>query len=317
MSEPKPLHAPTETERTDHHQIGVSDYLRTAVWDGATKVSFVPGESRSISIGTGQSGLSRSISHGAELRIVANYRRTSQLCQAIQTLWVKHSNKETCDEQYSATVDGLMGIGPKDELEGMIAAQLLAAHNAAMECYRRALLAEQSFEGRRENLSQANRLSRTYALLPCSAAGSPHQALTFAGCRGTGSSVTPRWRESRFELPVPRNMAASSPVSVIFASEFSPREIRLLESMMSCGTGGSNPASLQRRVGIGHTSRCGTRTVRLTLTWVAGLKASRAQFFSAESGTASAAAWKPIFVWVPSQNGFFVDAPQRQSTVLS
>jgi hypothetical protein len=58
-----------------------------------------------------------------------------------------------------------MGIGPRDELEGMVAAQLLAAHNAAMECYRRAMIGEQTFEGRRENLSQANKLSRTYALL--------------------------------------------------------------------------------------------------------------------------------------------------------
>ena len=47
----------------------------------------------------------------------------------------------------------------------MIAAQLLAAHNAAMECYRRAMIQEQSFEGRRENLNQANKLSRTYATL--------------------------------------------------------------------------------------------------------------------------------------------------------
>jgi hypothetical protein len=47
----------------------------------------------------------------------------------------------------------------------MLAAQLLAAHNAAMECYRRAMLGEQTFEGRRENLSQANKLSRTYAVL--------------------------------------------------------------------------------------------------------------------------------------------------------
>src|SRR6266404_2215095 len=39
----------------------------------------------------------------------------------------------------------------------MIAAQLLAAHNAAIE--------EQTFEGRRENLNQANKLSRTYAVL--------------------------------------------------------------------------------------------------------------------------------------------------------
>jgi hypothetical protein len=85
--------------------------------------------------------------------------------QAMRTLWVKHSNKEGCEELYNATVAGLIGIGPRDELEGMIAAQLLAAHNAAMECYRRAMLAEQTFEARRENLSQANKLSRTYAAL--------------------------------------------------------------------------------------------------------------------------------------------------------
>ena len=34
-----------------------------------------------------------------------------------------------------------------------------------MECYRRAMLREQTFEGRRENLNQANKLSRTYAAL--------------------------------------------------------------------------------------------------------------------------------------------------------
>ena len=37
-----------------------------------------------------------------------------------------------------ATGAALAGVGPKDELEGMMAAQLIAAHNAAMECYRRA-----------------------------------------------------------------------------------------------------------------------------------------------------------------------------------
>jgi hypothetical protein len=34
-----------------------------------------------------------------------------------------------------------------------------------MECYRRAMIGEQTFEGRRENLAQANKLSRTYATL--------------------------------------------------------------------------------------------------------------------------------------------------------
>ena len=85
--------------------------------------------------------------------------------QAVQTLWPKHSDFEECDRQLAATVAALIGIAPKDELEGMMAAQLIAAHNAAMECYRRAMLAEQTFEGRRENLNQANKLSRTWAAL--------------------------------------------------------------------------------------------------------------------------------------------------------
>lgn len=51
-----------------------------------------------------------------------------------------------------------------DELD-CIMAQLIPAHNSAIQCYRRAMLGEQSFEGRRENLSQANKLSRTYAVL--------------------------------------------------------------------------------------------------------------------------------------------------------
>jgi hypothetical protein len=59
----------------------------------------------------------------------------------------------------------MIGIAPRDEREGMIAAQLLACLNASMECYRRAMLSEQTFEGRRENLNQANKLSRTYVTL--------------------------------------------------------------------------------------------------------------------------------------------------------
>jgi hypothetical protein len=85
--------------------------------------------------------------------------------QAVKALWVTNSSPEERDKQLSATVAALVGIAPKDELEGMIAAQVIAAHNAAMECYRRAMIGEQTFEGRRENLSQANKLSRTYATL--------------------------------------------------------------------------------------------------------------------------------------------------------
>jgi len=85
--------------------------------------------------------------------------------QTIRTLWLKYSDADEVGTQRHAAIDALIGIAPKDELEGMVAAQLIACHNASMECYRRAMLGEQSFEGRRENLTQANKLSRTYAAL--------------------------------------------------------------------------------------------------------------------------------------------------------
>lgn len=85
--------------------------------------------------------------------------------QAIQALWLKNSDEETKDLQLTGNVAALEGIAPRDELEGMMAAQLLAAHNAAMECYRRAMLPDQTFEGRNQNLNHATKLSRTWATL--------------------------------------------------------------------------------------------------------------------------------------------------------
>jgi hypothetical protein len=85
--------------------------------------------------------------------------------QALHAVWAKNADTAERDKLIGATLSALMGIGPKDELEGMMAAQLLAAHNASMECYRRAMIGEQTFEGRRENLNQANKLSRTWSTL--------------------------------------------------------------------------------------------------------------------------------------------------------
>jgi hypothetical protein len=85
--------------------------------------------------------------------------------ETLQTLWTKHSVGDARDRQLAAALAGLVGICPQDELEGMMAAQLIGWHHAAMECYRRAMLPEQTFEGRRESLSQANKLSRTHVLL--------------------------------------------------------------------------------------------------------------------------------------------------------
>lgn len=84
--------------------------------------------------------------------------------QAVDALWRGNPDQDYA-KQRNATIFGLIGISPKDELEGMMAAQLIAAHNAAMECYRRAMNREQPADFRQANLSQANKLSRTYTTL--------------------------------------------------------------------------------------------------------------------------------------------------------
>jgi hypothetical protein len=86
--------------------------------------------------------------------------------QSLSSGWYGNNpDAERTHKLQAAGLSFLAGVEPKDELEGMLAAQLLASHNAAMECDRRAMISEQTFEGRKENLNQANKLSRTHATL--------------------------------------------------------------------------------------------------------------------------------------------------------
>jgi hypothetical protein len=47
----------------------------------------------------------------------------------------------------------------------MLAVQMVAAHETAMDCFRRAQLPNQTFEGRRQNLGFANKLVLSCAVL--------------------------------------------------------------------------------------------------------------------------------------------------------
>lgn len=87
------------------------------------------------------------------------------LNQVVLAMRTNPDDEEALHRQASANLAAMVGINPKDEMEGMLAAQLLASHNAAMECFRRAMIPDQTFEGRRENLNQANKLSRTHTTL--------------------------------------------------------------------------------------------------------------------------------------------------------
>jgi hypothetical protein len=87
------------------------------------------------------------------------------LCnQVLNAAWYRRNDtpQEKAD-QHTAILGFLAGVSPKDALEGMMAAQLFASHAASMECYRRAMLPEQTAEGRQTNLAQAAKLTRANA----------------------------------------------------------------------------------------------------------------------------------------------------------
>jgi hypothetical protein len=83
--------------------------------------------------------------------------------QVANALWLGHSDEDARRHQFLAAATAMIGAKPADELEGMLVAQMVAAHSATMECHRRAMLKEQTFEGRQDNLRQAAKLSRVYA----------------------------------------------------------------------------------------------------------------------------------------------------------
>ncbi len=72
-------------------------------------------------------------------------------------------NEEDQKKAIGNAIAALQGLAPSDELEGMLAAQMIATHNTAMECLRRANGDGLSFEAREQNLKHAAKLLAVYA----------------------------------------------------------------------------------------------------------------------------------------------------------
>ncbi len=108
----------------------------------------------------------------------------------------------------AAALVALMGIAPRSEVEGMMAAQLIACHSAAMECFRRAAHPAQKEPVRAANLALGGRLSRATAALV--------EALDRRRGEGLPKTVTVEHRVTRVEpghppSPAPRLPAPHTP----------------------------------------------------------------------------------------------------------
>jgi hypothetical protein len=91
---------------------------------------------------------------------------TARLAQALGSVWFpKGGDAAENGARISDVVHTLIALTPGDEFERMLISQMIASHHAAMECYRRAMIDGQSFEGRDTNLKHAEKLGATYAKL--------------------------------------------------------------------------------------------------------------------------------------------------------
>jgi len=90
------------------------------------------------------------------------------LAQVVQTFSGAVSTKETNFDVATASINRalsiLNGIQPKDEIEAMLAVQMIGIHNLAVDALYRAMLNGQSFEGRKTNVSYAAQMSRAFIM---------------------------------------------------------------------------------------------------------------------------------------------------------
>ena len=82
----------------------------------------------------------------------------SLLSQVVHTVLGSKLDAKNCNYVVSA----LHGIHPRDELEGLLAAQMVGVHNLCMTFMRLAVAKNQTTEGTNINVSRATKLLRTF-----------------------------------------------------------------------------------------------------------------------------------------------------------
>jgi hypothetical protein len=82
--------------------------------------------------------------------------------QTLMAYGLRDTDKKSVMKELLYVFPAIMGIDPKDELEGMLTVQMVGVHNVAMNCLGRAQLEEQTFEGRAANLKYATRLLQVF-----------------------------------------------------------------------------------------------------------------------------------------------------------
>jgi hypothetical protein len=87
-----------------------------------------------------------------------------RLGEVLNTLWGWGSEDPAKIARIMSVIDTMDELAPRDAYKRMLVHQMMAVHNAAMECFRRAMIPGQTLEGRDSNLKHGQKLSAMYAM---------------------------------------------------------------------------------------------------------------------------------------------------------
>ena len=101
--------------------------------------------------------------HDASLLEMAGTKDPDLMCYLVgQAADAIQRTKKPQADILNKAVAALAGIGPRDELEGMLAVQMVAVHHLAMESMKRARQQNQSVEVATHHINGATKLLRTF-----------------------------------------------------------------------------------------------------------------------------------------------------------
>jgi hypothetical protein len=90
------------------------------------------------------------------------------LDQVVQTFKGAVSTDGADHDKVATAVNNAMAIlnsiQPQDEIEGMLAVQMIGVHNIVMDAMQRAMLGGQTFEGKKVNVDYATKMVRTFMM---------------------------------------------------------------------------------------------------------------------------------------------------------
>jgi hypothetical protein len=90
-------------------------------------------------------------------------RLGSRIAELQRLLWLPEGlSEEETHLRLARAIELYEGLRPSDTGEAMLAQQMVGTHQAAMECLRRAMIPNQTFEGRNAALKQAAQLMALY-----------------------------------------------------------------------------------------------------------------------------------------------------------